>query len=58
MIIFGLGLLFVFLVLAAQYESFTLPFVIILSVPLAILGALGLQCRAATPTTCSARWGS
>ncbi|QRK06873.1 multidrug efflux RND transporter permease subunit [Archangium violaceum] len=43
MIIFALGLLFVFLVLAAQYESFTLPFVIILSVPLAIMGALGLQ---------------
>jgi HAE1 family hydrophobic/amphiphilic exporter-1 len=43
LIIFGLGLLFVFLVLAAQYESFTLPFVIILSVPLAIMGALGLQ---------------
>ncbi|MFL5352558.1 efflux RND transporter permease subunit [Archangium sp.] len=43
MIIFSLGLLFVFLVLAAQYESFTLPFVIILSVPLAIMGALGLQ---------------
>ena len=34
---------FVFLVLAAQYESFSLPFVVILSVPLAILGALGLQ---------------
>ncbi|MDY7225067.1 efflux RND transporter permease subunit [Hyalangium rubrum] len=43
LIIFSMGLLFVFLVLAAQYESFTLPFVIILSVPLAILGALGLQ---------------
>jgi HAE1 family hydrophobic/amphiphilic exporter-1 len=43
MIIFALGILFVFLVLAAQYESFSLPFVIILSVPLAILGALGLQ---------------
>jgi HAE1 family hydrophobic/amphiphilic exporter-1 len=43
MVIFGLGLLFVFLVLAAQYESFTLPLVIILSVPLAIMGALGLQ---------------
>jgi HAE1 family hydrophobic/amphiphilic exporter-1 len=43
LIIFGLGLLFVFLVLAAQYESFTLPLVIILSVPLAIMGALGLQ---------------
>ncbi|RYZ45278.1 MAG: hydrophobe/amphiphile efflux-1 family RND transporter, partial [Myxococcaceae bacterium] len=37
------GILFVFLVLAAQYESFSLPFVIILSVPLAIMGALGLQ---------------
>jgi hydrophobic/amphiphilic exporter-1 (mainly G- bacteria), HAE1 family len=43
LVIFALGLLFVFLVLAAQYESFVLPFVIILSVPLAILGALGLQ---------------
>ncbi|EPX57013.1 RND efflux system, inner membrane transporter CmeB [Cystobacter fuscus DSM 2262] len=42
-IIFALGILFVFLVLAAQYESFTLPFVIILSVPLAIMGAIGLQ---------------
>ncbi|MCI0573058.1 MAG: efflux RND transporter permease subunit, partial [Myxococcaceae bacterium] len=42
-VIFGLGLLFVFLVLAAQYESFLLPFVVILSVPLAIMGALGAQ---------------
>jgi HAE1 family hydrophobic/amphiphilic exporter-1 len=43
LLIFGLGILFVFLVLAAQYESFVLPFVVIFSVPLAILGALGLQ---------------
>ncbi|MCP3140368.1 efflux RND transporter permease subunit [Pyxidicoccus xibeiensis] len=43
LIIFGLGLLFVFLVLAAQYESFLLPLVVILSVPLAVMGALGLQ---------------
>jgi HAE1 family hydrophobic/amphiphilic exporter-1 len=43
LVIFALGLLFVFLVLAAQYESFTLPFVVILSVPLAVMGALGLQ---------------
>ncbi len=43
LIIFGLGLLFVFLALAAQYESFALPLVIILSVPLAVLGALALQ---------------
>jgi hydrophobic/amphiphilic exporter-1 (mainly G- bacteria), HAE1 family len=41
-LIFGMGLVFVFLILAAQYESFALPFVVILSVPLAILGALGL----------------
>jgi HAE1 family hydrophobic/amphiphilic exporter-1 len=41
--IFALGIVFVFLVLAAQYESFKLPLVIILSVPIAILGALGFQ---------------
>jgi hydrophobic/amphiphilic exporter-1 (mainly G- bacteria), HAE1 family len=39
-VIFALGLLFVFLVLAAQYESFALPFIVILAVPLSILGAL------------------
>jgi HAE1 family hydrophobic/amphiphilic exporter-1 len=38
--IFGLALLLVYLTLAAQYESVTLPFIILLSVPLAILGAL------------------
>ena len=42
-IIFGLGLVFVFLVLAAQYESFIDPVVILFSVPLAILGALLAQ---------------
>ena len=36
--IFGLGLLLVYLTLAGQYESLTLPFIILLSVPLAILG--------------------
>jgi hydrophobic/amphiphilic exporter-1 (mainly G- bacteria), HAE1 family len=36
----GLGIVFVFLVLAAQYESYVDPFIIILSVPLAMLGAL------------------
>jgi HAE1 family hydrophobic/amphiphilic exporter-1 len=34
---------FVFLVLAAQYESFVLPLIIILAVPIALLGALLLQ---------------
>ncbi|MBE9191520.1 efflux RND transporter permease subunit [Gloeocapsopsis crepidinum LEGE 06123] len=42
-IIFGLGLVFVFLVLAAQYENFIDPFIIMLAVPLAILGALIAQ---------------
>ena len=42
-VIFGLGLLLVYLTLAAQYESVTLPFVILLSVPLAVLGALIAQ---------------
>jgi HAE1 family hydrophobic/amphiphilic exporter-1 len=42
-LIFGLGLLLVYLTLAGQYESVTLPFIILLSVPLAILGALAAQ---------------
>jgi hydrophobic/amphiphilic exporter-1 (mainly G- bacteria), HAE1 family len=42
-LIFGLGLLLVFLVLAAQYENFVDPFVIMLAVPLAIMGALLTQ---------------
>ena len=39
--LFGLGLLVVYLTLSAQYESFVLPFIILLAVPMAILGALG-----------------
>ena len=42
-IIFSLGLLFVFLVLAAQYENYIDPLIIMLAVPLAILGALAAQ---------------
>jgi HAE1 family hydrophobic/amphiphilic exporter-1 len=42
-ILFGLGLLVVYLTLSAQYESFVLPFIILLAVPLAVLGALGAQ---------------
>ncbi|NER78586.1 MAG: efflux RND transporter permease subunit [Leptolyngbya sp. SIO1D8] len=42
-IIFGLGMVFVFLVLAAQYESFIDPVVILFAVPLAVLGALLAQ---------------
>jgi hydrophobic/amphiphilic exporter-1 (mainly G- bacteria), HAE1 family len=42
-LLFGLGLLVVYLTLAAQYESFSLPFIVLLAVPMAILGALGAQ---------------
>ena len=42
-LLFGLGLLVVYLTLSAQYESFVLPFIILLSVPMAILGALSAQ---------------
>jgi len=39
-LVFVLALLFIFLVLAAQFESFVDPFIIMLSVPLSMLGAL------------------
>jgi HAE1 family hydrophobic/amphiphilic exporter-1 len=41
--IFAIALVLVFLVLAAQYESFSLPFIVLLSVPLGLVGALGGQ---------------
>jgi len=42
-LLFGLGLIFVYLTLAAQYESFVLPFIVLLAVPVALLGAVGAQ---------------
>jgi HAE1 family hydrophobic/amphiphilic exporter-1 len=39
--IFGFSLLFVFLILAALYESWSLPFSVLLSTPIAVFGALG-----------------
>ena len=39
-LIFGLGIVVVYLTLSAQYESFALPFIILLAVPMAVLGAL------------------
>src|SRR6202034_1677165 len=41
-VIFGLSLLFVFLILAALYESWSLPFSVLLSTPVAVFGALGV----------------
>ncbi|HEX3822518.1 MAG TPA: multidrug efflux RND transporter permease subunit [Candidatus Sulfotelmatobacter sp.] len=43
LMLFGLGSLVVYLTLSAQYESFVLPFIVLLAVPMALLGALGAQ---------------
>ena len=42
-LIFGLSIILVYLVLAAQYQSWVLPFIILLGVPMAVLGALSAQ---------------
>lgn len=45
-IIFGMAVLFVFLLLAAQYESWGLPFAVLLATPTVILGTMvGMLCR-------------
>jgi hydrophobic/amphiphilic exporter-1 (mainly G- bacteria), HAE1 family len=41
--IFGISILLVYLTLAAQYESLVLPFIVLLGVPIAVLGALSAQ---------------
>jgi HAE1 family hydrophobic/amphiphilic exporter-1 len=46
LMIFGLSLIFVFLILAALYESWSLPFSVLLTVPVAVFGAfVGLLMR-------------
>ena len=41
--VFALAVVFVFLILAAQYESWSVPFAVILSVPLGVFGAVSAQ---------------
>jgi HAE1 family hydrophobic/amphiphilic exporter-1 len=41
-VVFGFSILFVFLILAALYESWTLPFSVLLSTPIAVFGAFGV----------------
>ncbi|MDQ0395624.1 efflux RND transporter permease subunit [Labrys monachus] len=43
-VVFALAIVFVFLILAAQYESWTMPFMVLLAVPLALFGALAAIC--------------
>jgi len=40
-VVFALAIVFCFLILAAQYESWSMPFMVLLAVPLALFGALG-----------------
>ena len=40
-VVFVLAIVFVYLILAAQYESWAMPFMVLLAVPLALFGALG-----------------
>ncbi len=41
-LVFGFSVLFVFLILAALYESWSLPFSVLLSTPIAVFGAFGM----------------
>ncbi len=54
-LVFALGTVFVFLVLAAQYESWTLPLAIILIVPMCLLAAIAGVWMPAWTTTSSRR---
>jgi HAE1 family hydrophobic/amphiphilic exporter-1 len=51
-VVFVLGMVFVFLILAAQYESWSLPFSVLLGTPFAVFGALGglWVCRQIDPS--------
>ncbi len=55
-IIFALGIVFVFLVLSAQYESFADPLIILFAVPLALLERSSRCIFAGSSRTCSRRW--
>ena len=43
-IVMALAIFFVFMILAAQYESWSMPFMVLSSAPLALVGALGALC--------------
>ena len=49
-LIFGLCLLFVYLILSAQYESYLLPFSVILSIPFGLAGASSSRISSGTRT--------
>jgi HAE1 family hydrophobic/amphiphilic exporter-1/multidrug efflux pump len=54
--LYAISILFVFLCLAALYESWSVPFAVILAVPLGIVGPCCSPVSSACPTTCISRW--
>jgi HAE1 family hydrophobic/amphiphilic exporter-1 len=54
-VIFGFSLLCVFLILAAQYESWSLPFSVLLGTPIAVAGAFISRCCCAARSSTSMR---
>ena len=54
-LIFALSLVFVFLILAALYESWSLPFSVLLTVPVAVFGAFARPAAARASTSTSTR---
>ncbi len=56
-VIFGFSLLCVFLILAAQYESWSLPFSVLLGTPIAVCGALGMLMARLLPNNIYAQIG-
>ena len=57
-LIFALSITLVFLVLAAQYESWTDPAAVILTVPMALVGVVIALQSGDSRTTCTRRSGS
>ena len=55
---FALALLLVYLVLAAQYESWARRRAVLLAVPIALLGTVAALTRSASPTTSTCRSAS
>jgi HAE1 family hydrophobic/amphiphilic exporter-1 len=56
-VVFGFSLLFVFLIQAALYESWSLPFSVLLTVPIAVLGASSRLCCVISHSTSTRRSG-
>ena len=54
-VVFGMALAFVFLVLAGLYESWAVPFAVLLAIPFAVFGAFGGLALRAWRTTSSRR---